>query len=464
MRNATLFVLWCLEILSTSALATDRTVGPPGSGAAFTTLQAAVDAATPGDRVIVLAGNYNGTLFVNKSIEIIGAGSTVTSLRSYAAFFPGQIPPPVRIADLPAGSRVRVAGLTFATIGLMSTPITHLMQVDHCAGRVELSDLMLLGASLPPLPPGTVGGILYVRDCAQVVASGVHAGGSLYVYPLATPGGASPAHGLAGMLIERSSFWLMDGSADGNATRQPSTGFGGDGGAGLAAIDSSVQIGRSVVRGAQSGGLQNAVPGIGGVGLDAVGGHILIHGASGNSVIGATAYEQSPAGWVGLGSSGAAIRLDATSSLTYAADVALVPGGGTASIPAAPQMVVAPGSTVLALGQRLPTTSITPPFALPGTTLTVVNSGQPGLDHIRAVTLQTAPAFTFGGVLGTLLVDLPTVVFWHIEPLGPSGVQTTLVQVPIDPSLGGIQVVEQAAQVLATGVAISPPVLITLGF
>jgi hypothetical protein len=96
--------------------------------------------------------------------------------------------------------------------------------------------------------------------------------------------------------------------------------------------------------------------------------------------------------------------------------------------------------------------------------LTIEIAGQPGFDHIRVAALQTAPAVTFPGVSGTLVIDLQAVFLTEVVTLGPAGVATSSVTVPADPSLAGIQVVEQAAQVLPGGIAISPPALVSLGF
>ena len=96
-------VLSIVAFATASVGATDWTVGPSGSGAQFTTIQAAINAAQPGDRVFVMAGDYNGAVFIDKAIELIGAGSTVTTTHPLQSGFPGNIPTPAGIASWSPG-------------------------------------------------------------------------------------------------------------------------------------------------------------------------------------------------------------------------------------------------------------------------------------------------------------------------------------------------------------------------
>jgi hypothetical protein len=453
-----------MAVAAALAHATDLTVGPSGSGAQFSSIQAAVDAAQPGDRVIVLAGEYNGAVVVNKPIDLVGAGSPVTFSRSYAVFVPGLVPTPITVGNIATGARARISGITFGTIGAMLAPNLSMMTVHDCLGRVELSDVVLTGASLPALESATLGGILHVRDCAQVVASGVGALGSVYTVLLPVMGEASLKRGHAGFLVERSGFWMNDCRADGNATRLVSSGFGGDGGPGLMTIDASVQIARSLIRGAQSGGHQNGVFGFGGAAIDVFGSTVLVHGASPNALFGALPLEFDAGAAIGLGAAGSAIKLDGTSSVTYAPDVPLVPGSGAPTLPDAPAIAAAAGAIVAPLTHRLPTVVITPATVPPGATLTVLLQGEPNLDYIRAVGPRTSPAVGLSGVSGKVLVDLTTLLFFDVRLLDASGAVSSTVNVPADPALAGLEVVEQAAQVLPAGIALSPPSVFSIGF
>src|SRR5262245_232238 len=101
MRSIAFIPCLLAGVLVPTALATDWIVGPPGSGAQFTTIQAAVNAAQPGDRVLVMPGSYAGTVVIAQGIEVLGSGSGVTTI-STSAGPNGVVVPPVRIANLPA--------------------------------------------------------------------------------------------------------------------------------------------------------------------------------------------------------------------------------------------------------------------------------------------------------------------------------------------------------------------------
>src|SRR4051794_4140221 len=56
--------------LLSAVLTVDDTAG---TGAQFSSIQAAVNAASPGDTIKVAAGTYNETVTVDKSLNIVGA-------------------------------------------------------------------------------------------------------------------------------------------------------------------------------------------------------------------------------------------------------------------------------------------------------------------------------------------------------------------------------------------------------
>ena len=118
-----------------------------------------------------------------------------------------------------------------------------------------------------------------------------------------------------------------------------------------------------------------------------------------------------------------------------------------------------PGSTVAPHPHRLPVVSITPTNASVGATVSVQLTGEPNVDLIRAIALQTAAPLFIPGVLGAVVVDLQSVLVYPIDPLGPTGTVTSSVTLPADPGLAGLEFIEQAAQVLPTGIALSPPIV-----
>jgi hypothetical protein len=89
---------------------TTLTVGP---GQTYDSLEAAVDAASAGDTIIVTSGNYAGTLItITKSLTIVGSGSpTVT--------FNGGVGPYIRLSG--DNVNVKISDINFVGTGVNTT-------------------------------------------------------------------------------------------------------------------------------------------------------------------------------------------------------------------------------------------------------------------------------------------------------------------------------------------------------
>ena len=113
-----------------------HTVGPPGSGADFTTIQAAIDAASPGDTVLVSAGSFPG-FSLSKPLLVVGAGSGATTLTSIYPFGTA-----VSVSGVPAGEVAAVSGMAFqpAAFAFLGTGL----EVNQNDGTVVLHDLASL--------------------------------------------------------------------------------------------------------------------------------------------------------------------------------------------------------------------------------------------------------------------------------------------------------------------------------
>ena len=237
-------------------------------GGDFLTIQPAVDAALPGEVVLVRGGVYP-SFVLDKPISVLaeavapGANSVVAG--------------PVLVRDIPAGTRAGLAGLFVEKLFFQDS-----------AGTV-LCDALGIAPSSVSAGPGDDYAIEVV-DCADVRWRQVGL----------NPGNGS---GRGGVLVVRSRL-EMDGAAiDGargiaGVAGQPT---GGDGGHGIVCTDGSlVHVANSRVRGGQGGpALFSPGPGLwdGGTGGDAI---VVESGAS--LVANGTIEMELFGGWAGKGS------------------------------------------------------------------------------------------------------------------------------------------------------------------
>jgi parallel beta-helix repeat protein len=76
---------------TSSRLASSRANLIVGAGQAYTTISAAVTAATSGDTIYVYAGTYNEEIILNKRLSLIGNGTAVTIIDSLGSNVPVDI-------------------------------------------------------------------------------------------------------------------------------------------------------------------------------------------------------------------------------------------------------------------------------------------------------------------------------------------------------------------------------------
>lgn len=158
-------------IQSRPVLADVLTVGPSGSGASFTEIQPAIDAAQPGDTVLVAAGNY-APFVLDKALSVIGAGSTSTSV--VAPSIAGADTAAIEVRGLAQGSVATIAGMlalgSFADVDTPAASILGLVQLVDNAGQVILHGV---AARLVPAAgsPAAQDFALNIANCALVQVS-----------------------------------------------------------------------------------------------------------------------------------------------------------------------------------------------------------------------------------------------------------------------------------------------------
>ncbi|TAJ18277.1 MAG: hypothetical protein EPO68_08145 [Planctomycetota bacterium] len=238
------------------------TVHPNGS-ADFTSIQAAVDAAAPGDHVLVLAGAH-ANVVLERAITLTSTGGAAI-LKPQSG--PGATAPALSIRNLPAGEHVCVSGLT-VFVGGGGAP--HAVGIADCAGSVWLQDMFVdsYGAAA-----------LDVRACASVVVADCTLQTNLVpALSDGTPQSAPGARVADGARLHAwsSDFFGSHGTLQGGGLPTPNA--AADGGAGLVVEDALVHCYGGDIRGSSGSTFFGASCTSGGNGGDGV---VVIDGPSG---------------------------------------------------------------------------------------------------------------------------------------------------------------------------------------
>ncbi len=440
-------------LLARTSGATVWTVSPPGGGGQFTTIQGAIDAAAPGDTILVMAGSY--TPFVlDKAIRILGVGPSLVTVSVTLPSFSGGAVVGV-ITGVTAGGIAMVAGMRIlvtdggpASCGGAFGPMpNHAVTLTNCSAPVVLSNL--------DLEPGHNGRGIRADSSAVLILDHVSAVGAPWgCGTLFNPCFSSPCVG-EGIWTAGTNVSLNDGLVLGIPT------------ASALQVDGPAQalVARTGLQGADGVTISTFFGGAGGT----AGGHGLeaTSGASVRIAAGPGAFAAGGNGGQGgcgspftgqSGPGGDAIRATAANVLR-APDLTLTPGAGVnpgGFSASAPGSAVS-GSTVLAAAAPLPSLGVSPVLASPGGAVALDVRGAAG--SLNLVGVAQAPAFlSIVGVGGPLLLDPATLVVPFSGILDVSGSASIPTALPPDPLLSTAVLFLQPATIDPTGPSLGPAV------
>ena len=240
-----------LVLLALAAPAAAQSVLTVGASGEFATPQAAIDAALPGD-IVLLLEPFETSVVIGKGVALVGLGQALLKA-------PGSDQPAVRVVGVPAGQSVLIAGLA---LFIFDGDADMAVEVTDCDGAVWLQDNFVDAYGAPALVAHDAHSLVCVDSPVQT--------NLVPALPDGTPAPAPGAH-----VSGDSRAFLYDGHVRGShgvlqSPGNPVPTSAPDGGPGLVVVDAQVKVtGTQVVGGSGnsffSGGC--AFGGDGGTGL-----------------------------------------------------------------------------------------------------------------------------------------------------------------------------------------------------
>jgi hypothetical protein len=422
------------------ASAATWTVGPVGSGADFNSIQAAIDAASPGDTLLIYYSSPKyGPFVVDKPLRLIGQGFNHVIVQGTPA--PGEFSV-AQVRDIPAGQEVVIAGLGLRGSGpaWTATPSAPLLDVRNNAGRVVLHRVAASDTS------GSVfESVARIEGSDFVVLSACNLD-AVSAAPLSAPA----------LRIDQSTVWMTSGIYRGG--RAFSTSAPVAGADAVIVEDSTLRATNAVLTGGRAGSLPGPCPGDGpgpiglasGDALD-VRGHSVVE-IGGTATLILTAGAVLPGAQCQQGEVGAALRMRDDAQVTLQTST-LVQGA----------IDVAPTATLQLTSELTPVVQVIPGMQeiYLGSLLELVVTGAPGSLAWIFAAPTTALPFTLPGIQGAAALDPVSAVLVSAKIIDLTQQATAQIGIPNDPNLIGACFAFQVAQYDGTALRLG---LVSLGF
>ncbi|MEZ5977342.1 MAG: hypothetical protein R3F34_03895 [Planctomycetota bacterium] len=360
-----------------------------GPGVDFTQIAAAIQAAAPGDLVLVEPGTYGGFIMNGKPVSIVAEVEGTVVCQGG-----------VSVRSMPAGSSVSIRGLR--TVGALEDGI----QVKSCQGRVWIEACEFEGAQgdgtfVDPNahPRGYHGANVVACTSVAFVRCELRGGrGSDYV-----PLQVAPGDGGDGAYVDGSSVafheCVLTGGGGGHVNDDDAAWTGPDGGRGLEVETGTATASGSALRGGEGG--------IGGEDFDIFQGFLCGDGGDGGDAVG-----QDP--------------FFAGTADVHLLACTLVPGIGGPPYPGAS---CSSGDDGVPIGMSFGTATVSSDRSFAhvvsspvreGGTIQFTVDGEPGA--LVAMTVAAAPWFGYDAFLqGAVLVDPSSLVLLFLAPVPAGG-------------------------------------------
>lgn len=426
--------LTALLCSASSLSAADHFVGP---GQPHAQITSAIAAASPGDRVFVMAGTYE-PFVLDKALEVRGSGPDLTRIGSSS---PGGR---TVIFGIASGAIATVADMSFEELSSVFTTGGPLLDVDNNHGTVVLQRVSVHeAASIPHVGEG-----VRVRTTTRMIAQSCLLRGPL--------GPQSGGPGSPGLLAMRSSVQLIDTAVIGSDFTQFPFVTGAPGAPGMVVADGALDLVRVEVRGG-SGGLDELIGETfdGGAGLVLTNAHAEIRGGPNNLLKGG------PALLGGVAEGGPGIVLFSGSVAQLMADVH-VEGGVNGSGSLADPFQVTFGTTLANIPVLWPTLAVLGAPAPLGTNALFEHSGQAGSVVLRAIAPGLASEFFLAPIGGALSLGAAGAFFLPAVTLDAGGLRTSSAAVPALPALAGAHVWSQCIELAGSALLASNPARIAI--
>jgi len=378
------------------------TVGPPGSGAQFAQIQAAIDAAADDDVILVKPGSYQA-IALDKSVRILADGTGTVRV------------PTVAIANTAAGGETVLSGVTI--------DVHPAVRLSDCAGTVVLEDIHISGDEEGP-------GVR-IQNCQRALLLGSR---------IISAGRPGPSR-TGAVVAQDSELWLANTEILGSGDCCFST----SGAHGIELVNSTLHAWRSRIRGGTGAAKQDGSYADGGTAIKAVGSTVNLLGGPTSEVSGGSGYEeflfgdQNYPGGPGLDlAQFSQARIQAGLPLRGGFD-----GRGEVRAPA----IVEDGTSSHTFDPKVfPTLVASAQQVQLGSSFTVTAEGNPGGYQVLFLSLRTGPTSTPRGVDGFGLLDRTNLFKVASEVLPGAGTTTVPVNVPSTTALLGATLFFQAAE------------------